>query len=151
MGTETVVVDDPALTARDADDVPVARQPLRVVMGLRELDPGRRVFDTAAETVVIRTRDPLAALGELWARGCRRVLLEGGPTIAAAFLRAGVVDEVIVYIAPKFLGAGRAAVADLGVTTISEALEGDVTDITVLESGAGEAPNVRITLRPRPR
>jgi len=115
-------------------------------MGLRELDPGRRVFDAAAETLVIRTREPLVALEALAGRGVRRVLLEGGPTLAAAFLRAGAVDEVIVYLAPKFLGAGRSAVADLGVTTISEALEGDVTDICVLEGGRGEPPNVRITL-----
>lgn len=141
-----MIVDDPALTARDADDLPLARQPLRVVMGLRELDPGLRVFDGAAETIRLRTRDPRAALDELAARGVRRVLLEGGPTLAASFLREGLVDEVIVYIAPKFLGSGRPAVADLGVTTISEALEGEVTDITVLAGGEGGAPNIRITL-----
>lgn len=141
-----MIVDNPALTARDADDLPLARQPLRVVMGLRELDPGLRVFDGAAETIRLRTRDPRAAVDELAARGVRRVLLEGGPTLAASFLREGLVDEVIVYLAPKFLGSGRPAVADLGVTTISEALEGEVTDITVLDGGEGGAPNVRITL-----
>lgn len=147
VGTETASLDDPALTARDELDRPLPRQPLRVVMGLRDLDPGLHVFDGAAETVQIRTREPLVALGELAARGCRRVLLEGGPTLAAAFLRAGAVDEVIAYIAPKLLGAGRSAVADFGVTTISEALEGQVSDITIL-GGHDEAPNVRITLRP---
>ena len=134
---------------RDERDRPLPTQPLRVVMGLRELDPGLRLFDGTAETVLIRTRDPLVALEGLAERGCRRVLLEGGPTLAAAFLRARAVDEVVVYLAPKFLGAGRAAVADLGVTTISGALEGEVSDITVLEPGEGEAPNVRIILRPR--
>ncbi len=141
-----MVVDNPALTARDADDLPLPRQPLRVVMGLRELDPGLRVFDGAAETLRLHTRDPRAALDELAARGVRRLLLEGGPTLAASFLREGLVDEVIVYLAPKFLGAGRQAVADLGITTISDALQGDVTDISVLDGGEGEPPNVRITL-----
>ncbi len=149
VATETASIDNPALTARDELDRPLPRQPLRVVMGLRDLSPGLRVFDDAAETVQIRTRDPLVALRELSSRGCRRVLLEGGPTLAAAFLRAGVVDEVIVYIAPKLLGAGRPAVADFGVTTISEALGGEVSDITIL-GDTGEVPNVRITLRPHP-
>ncbi len=149
VATETASIDNPALTARDELDRPLPRQPLRVVMGLRDLDPGLQVFDDAAETVQIRTREPLVALGELAARGCRSVLLEGGPTLAAAFLRAGVVDEVIAYIAPKLLGAGRPAVADFGVSTISEALAGQVSDITII-GGHDEAPNVRITLRPFP-
>ena len=46
----------------------------------------------------------------------------GNETLAAAFLRAGLVDEVHAYVAPVLLGAGRAAVADLGVTTIEDAL-----------------------------
>ena len=143
VGTETAILDNPALTARDEHDRPLARQPLRVVVGLRDLDPGLTVFDDAAETVQIRTHDPSVVVAELAARGCGRVLLEGGPTLAASFLCAGMLDEVIVYIAPKFLGAGRAAVADLGVRSISEAIEAEVTDITVLE---GTPPNVRITL-----
>ena len=63
------------------------RQPLRVVMGQRDLDPGRRVFDDRAETVHLRTRDPHEALAELYARDRQHVFLEGGPTLAAAFLR----------------------------------------------------------------
>ena len=151
VGTETTRVDNPALTARDEHDLPLPRQPLRVIVGLRDLDPAYRVFDDAAETLQIRTHDPSAVLAELSARGCRRVLLEGGPTLAASFVRAGVVDEVIVYIAPKLLGAGRAAVADFGVRTMSDALEGDVTDIAILGGQDGEPPNVRITLTPRSR
>ena len=51
------------------------------------------------------------------------MFLEGGPTLAAAFLRAGLVDEVVAYVAPMLLGAGRVAVADLGITTIADALQ----------------------------
>ena len=58
VGTNTVAVDDPLLTVRDERDRPLARQPLRVVMGVRDLGPGRRVFDDAAETLHLRTRDP---------------------------------------------------------------------------------------------
>src|SRR6478672_11031072 len=60
VGTGTVAVDDPLLTVRDEHDRPLARQPLRAVMGERDLDPGRRVFNDDAETVHLRTRDPRA-------------------------------------------------------------------------------------------
>ncbi|HEY0903676.1 MAG TPA: bifunctional diaminohydroxyphosphoribosylaminopyrimidine deaminase/5-amino-6-(5-phosphoribosylamino)uracil reductase RibD [Marmoricola sp.] len=145
VGTNTIAVDDPLLTVRDDHDRPRDHQPLRAVMGERDLDPGRRVFDDQAETVHLRTRDPEAALADLFDRGRRHVFLEGGPTLAAAFVRAGLVDEIVAYVAPMLLGAGRSAVADLGITTIADALRPRVTDITVLE---GEQPNVRLTLAP---
>jgi len=148
VGTNTVAVDDPLLTVRDVHDVPIERQPLRAVMGERDLDPDRRIFDDRAETVHLRTRDPERALAELWSRGRQHVFLEGGPTLAAAFLRAGLVDEIVVYVAPMLLGAGRSAVADLGITSIGEALRPSVTDITVLDAPDGEEPNVRLTLSP---
>lgn len=144
VGTNTVAVDDPLLTVRDTHDRPIAHQPLRAVMGERDLGD-RRVFNGDAESVHLRTRDPDKALAELFDRGRRHVFLEGGPTLAAAFLRAGLVDEIVVYVAPMLLGAGRSAVADLGISTIADAFRPRVTDITVLE---GETPNVRLTLTP---
>lgn len=50
------------------------------------------------------------------------MLLEGGPSLTAAFLQADLVDEVIWYVAPVILGAGPSAAADLGITTITNAL-----------------------------
>ena len=147
VGTNTVAVDDPQLTVRDEGGVPVARQPLRAVMGERDLDPGRRVFDDAAQTVRLRTRDPETALKDLFARDRQHVFLEGGPTLAAAFLEADLVDEIVVYVAPMLLGAGRSAVGDLGITRITEALHLPVTDVTVLEPlNDGDDVNVRITM-----
>ena len=60
--------------------------------------------------MLLRTRDPREALGDLFARDRQHVFLEGGPTLAAAFVRAGLVDEVVAYVAPMLLGAGRSAV-----------------------------------------
>ena len=57
----------------------------------------------------------------LFARDRQHVFLEGGPTLAAAFLSAGLVDEVVAYVAPMLLGAGTSAVGDLGITTIADA------------------------------
>jgi diaminohydroxyphosphoribosylaminopyrimidine deaminase/5-amino-6-(5-phosphoribosylamino)uracil reductase len=151
VGTNTVAVDDPHLTARDAIGDLLPRQPLRVVMGERDLDPGRRIFDSAAETVQLRTHDPEAVLKDLYARDRQHVFVEGGPTVAAAFLTAGLVDEVVVYVAPMLLGAGRSAVADLGIRTVAEALHLQVTDITVLPPvNDGDDTDVRITMTPTP-
>jgi diaminohydroxyphosphoribosylaminopyrimidine deaminase / 5-amino-6-(5-phosphoribosylamino)uracil reductase len=148
-GTGTVLVDDPRLTTRDDRDrdLPAERQPLRAVMGLRDLPADRRVLDDAARTVLLRTRDPGEALADLRDRDRQHVLLEGGPTLAAAFLRAGLVDEVVAYVAPVLLGAGTSAVGDLGIGSVSGALPLDLHDVAVL--GDGPDANVRLTLAPR--
>lgn len=122
VGTGTALADDPALTARDADGALAGHQPLRVVVGTRDLPSGGRLAGPGGEVLHLRTRDPREALAALHAREARRVLVEGGPMLAAAFLRAGVVDQVHAYVAPVLLGAGRPAVADLGIGTIGDAL-----------------------------
>ncbi|MEO5708519.1 MAG: bifunctional diaminohydroxyphosphoribosylaminopyrimidine deaminase/5-amino-6-(5-phosphoribosylamino)uracil reductase RibD [Nocardioidaceae bacterium] len=149
VGTGTVLVDDPQLTVRDLDDVPLPRehQPLRAVMGLREVPADRRVLDDTAETVLLRTRDPNEALAALRDRDRQHVFLEGGPTLAAAFLSAGLVDEVVCYLAPLLLGAGLSGVGDLGIATIRDALPLDLVDVSVL--GDGPESNVRLTLTPK--
>jgi len=97
--------------------------------------------------VHLRTRDPEAALKDLFARDRQHVFLEGGPTLAAAFLAAGLVDEVVTYVAPMLLGSGRSAVGDLGISTVSDALHLPVTDVTVLDpTSDGYDVNVRITM-----
>jgi diaminohydroxyphosphoribosylaminopyrimidine deaminase/5-amino-6-(5-phosphoribosylamino)uracil reductase len=148
VGANTVAVDDPRLTVRDDADRDLPDQPLRVVMGERDLDPGRRVFDEAAETLHLRTRDPHEALAELFARDRQHVFLEGGPTLAAAFLDAGLVDEVVAYVAPLLLGAGASAVGDLGITTMSQALRLEVADATVLPPAEDGQTDVRLMLAP---
>ena len=79
-------------------------------------------------------------LKELSALDRQHLFLEGGPTVAAAFLEASLVDEIVAYVAPMLLGAGRSAVAGLGISTIADALHLQVDDVTVL------GDNVRLTL-----
>jgi diaminohydroxyphosphoribosylaminopyrimidine deaminase/5-amino-6-(5-phosphoribosylamino)uracil reductase len=129
VGTGTVLADDPQLTVRDASGRPAGRQPLRVVLGRRPVPAGAKVLDGAAPTLVLDHRDPALALKQLHGREVRHVWLEGGPTLAAAFWRAGVVDEVLTYLAPALLGAGVPAVADLGVGTIGQAVRLVTTDV----------------------
>ena len=148
VGTHTVEVDDPQLTVRDELDQPVAIQPLRAVMGLRDLSPDRRILDDRAETVHLRTRDPHEALARLRELDRQHVFLEGGPSLARAFLQAGLVDEVVAYVAPMLLGAGTSAVADLGIETIADARHLRVDDVHVLPGHDGEDTNIRLTMTP---
>jgi diaminohydroxyphosphoribosylaminopyrimidine deaminase/5-amino-6-(5-phosphoribosylamino)uracil reductase len=157
-GVGTVIADDPQLTVRDLRDGTLAiKQPLRVVVDSAGRTPqDARVRDNTAPTWIATTaelgsgpdgRTDLSALmTELYARGVRAALLEGGPTLAGAFLAAGLVDKVIGYVAPKLLGAGPAALIDAGVATIGEAIELDLTDLTQI------GPDLRFTasLRQKP-
>jgi len=143
VGTGTVLVDDPSLTARRPDGALLQRQPLRVVMGERAVPAGARVLDRSAPTLQLRERDPASALRVLAGHDVRQVWLEGGPTLAGAFLAAGLVDEVVAYLAPALLGAGRPAVGDLGVRTISEILRLQPCEVISL----GPDIRIRATLR----
>lgn len=122
VGTGTALQDDPSLTARTADGALTEHQPLRVVVGFRTVPGDSRLRGPGGPLLTLATHDPAEVLAALAEREVRHVLLEGGPTLAAAFLRARLVDEVHAYIAPVLLGAGRPAVADLGVSTIDEAV-----------------------------
>lgn len=110
VGTGTALVDDPALTVRHPR---VQATPLRVVVGSRALPASARVLDGSAPTLLVDERDPLVLLEDLYARGVRHALLEGGPTLAAAFLGRGVVDRVEWHLAPVLLGEGPLALPPL--------------------------------------
>ena len=120
VGTGTVLADDPALTARLPDGSLADRQPLRVVVGKREIPSEAKVLNDDSRTMLIRTHDPLEVLKAVSDR--TDVLLEGGPTLAGAFLRAGVVNRILAYVAPTLLGGPVTAVDDVGVSTIARAL-----------------------------
>ncbi|MCB7137550.1 bifunctional diaminohydroxyphosphoribosylaminopyrimidine deaminase/5-amino-6-(5-phosphoribosylamino)uracil reductase RibD [Cellulosimicrobium marinum] len=127
VGTGTLLTDDPSLTARvrphgaaSAEGL-ADHQPVRVVVGMRGIPPGARVRGEGGELVHLLTRDVGQVLVRLGEREVRHVLLEGGPTLATAFLAAGAVDELHAYVAPVLLGGGRRAVDGLGVSTIGDA------------------------------
>jgi diaminohydroxyphosphoribosylaminopyrimidine deaminase / 5-amino-6-(5-phosphoribosylamino)uracil reductase len=143
VGTGTVLADDPRLTARtggsDGPDLPRERQPLRVVVGTRPLPPAARVLDGAAPTLVLATHDVAAAMTSLTAHDVQHVLLEGGPTLAGAFVAAGLVDRVVAYVAPALLGAGSPVLGDAGISTLARVLRLRTVDVTWL------GDDVRIT------
>lgn len=120
-GTGTVLSDDPALTARRADGSHHERQPVRVVVGRRAVPPDAAVRWGPGTWRHAATHDLAAVLDELGREGARRVLLEGGPTLLGAALRAGLVDELHAYLAPVLLGSGTPAVPDLDIATLAHA------------------------------
>jgi diaminohydroxyphosphoribosylaminopyrimidine deaminase/5-amino-6-(5-phosphoribosylamino)uracil reductase len=127
VGIGTVLADDPLLTVRDTDDAPVGVQPLRVVVDSRGRTPATaKVCNDDAETMVVTSRggepvDLAGTLAELYRSGRRHVLLEGGPTLATSMIDAGLVDEMLVYVAPLVLGAGRSMLDGGNVTTLAGA------------------------------
>ncbi|MGV0634182.1 bifunctional diaminohydroxyphosphoribosylaminopyrimidine deaminase/5-amino-6-(5-phosphoribosylamino)uracil reductase RibD [Mycolicibacillus trivialis] len=131
-GTGTVFADDPALTARRPDGTLAEHQPLRVVVGEREVSSDARVLNDDSRTMLIRTRDPAEVLQALADR--TDVLLEGGPTLAGAFLRAGLVDRILAYLAPALLGGPIVAVDDVGVPTIGRALRWRYDEVQTIGS-----------------
>lgn len=127
VGTGTVIADNPQLTDRRPD---ATRQPLRVVLGGTELNINSAVFDDSAETVQLTSHDPNVILSKLFDRGVRTLLIEGGPTVQGAFFKADLVDELAWFSAPKLLGSGHPAIADLGIQTLGDAIEGKLISVT---------------------
>jgi diaminohydroxyphosphoribosylaminopyrimidine deaminase/5-amino-6-(5-phosphoribosylamino)uracil reductase len=141
VGTGTALADDPALTARLPDGSLAERQPLRVVVGMREIPSDARVLNDDSRTMLIRTHDPMEVLKAVSDR--TDVLLEGGPTLAGAFLRAGAVNRILAYVAPTLLGGPVTAVDDVGVPTIARALRWQFDGIDRV------GPDVVLSLVPR--
>lgn len=143
VGTGTVLGDDPALTARDADGELFEEQPVPVVFGRREVPVGAALERHPHEAIRMAGADLAADLAELQRRGIRSLFIEGGPTLASSFLAAGLADEVLVYLAPALIGGPRTAIDDLGITTIGDALRYDFTDLMRL------GDDVLVVARPR--
>jgi diaminohydroxyphosphoribosylaminopyrimidine deaminase / 5-amino-6-(5-phosphoribosylamino)uracil reductase len=95
VGMETARADRPALTARDVD---APKQPRRLVFGRGPLPEGLEL-----ELLTSPLEDELSRLAS---EGVQSLLLEGGSTVATSFLRAGVLDKLLVFVAPKLAGAG---------------------------------------------
>jgi diaminohydroxyphosphoribosylaminopyrimidine deaminase / 5-amino-6-(5-phosphoribosylamino)uracil reductase len=131
VGAGTVRADDPELTVRDAD----GPAPLRVVLGT--VPPGARVHPCLELDGELGD-----VLDQLGSKGIVQLLVEGGPTVAGAFHRGGLIDRYVVYLAPAFAGGddGRPLLAGPGAPTIEDVWRGRITDIRPL------GPDLRITV-----
>ncbi|MEU2208158.1 RibD family protein [Streptomyces hygroscopicus] len=157
------VKDDPKLKVA----VPVDEQPWRVIVDTNARTPAdARVLDDAAPTMIAVADDadashlegvatvvrlPRAKVGldveallrELHLRGVRGMFLEGGPTLAASFVSAGLVDRIIAYIAPALLGRGKSGLEGGSIGTIDDILRCELVDV------ARSGPDVRLIARPQ--
>ncbi len=140
VGTGTVIADDPSLTARGDAGEFLEHQPLPVVIGERPVPENAKLRQRGY--VAAGTRDLDLVLRDLFGRGIRRAYVEGGPTLASALIAAGLVDEYLVFIAPKLIGGPRTAVGDLGIDSIGDAI--DLT-FTAVESLGDD---ILLTARP---
>lgn len=120
VGTGTVIADDPALTSRDGDTL-LAAQPTPVAVGLRPIPADAAVTRHPRPLLHYATHDLHEVLADLRVRGIQTVMVEGGPTLASAFLRSGLVDEILAYVAPVLLGGPHTVLTDVGVPSIGDA------------------------------
>ena len=140
VGVETVLMDDPELTAR-LPGRPVD-QPLRVVLDSRLRTPAAAKVASGGDSLILTAREPApigsamveqieaidgrptpaAALAAIWRKGATSLLIEGGGQVAASFLCAGLVDRLEWFRAPVLLGGeGRPCVAALALARLSDA------------------------------
>ena len=146
VGVGTVIADDPQLTVR----LVRGSSPLRVVLDSTLRTPAHaRILDDEAATIIVTSErasaarrraiesvgvgvrvvesgadgvDLGAALAALRAAGVRSLLVEGGAQVITSFLRARLVDRLVVAIAPTIVGTGTEAVGDLGTTRVCDGL-----------------------------
>ncbi|MGD8174856.1 bifunctional diaminohydroxyphosphoribosylaminopyrimidine deaminase/5-amino-6-(5-phosphoribosylamino)uracil reductase RibD [Marinimicrobium sp. ARAG 43.8] len=172
-GIDTVLMDHASLTVRatelglDNADAIARRQPLRVVLDSRgRMTPGATLLEQPGPVLLVgnmasqapwpaqvetlalpgpRNRiDLTALLTELARRECNEVLLESGATLAGAFLGQGLLDEIIVYMAPKLLGSNARPLFQLPLDSMAAQLPLKIEDIRAV------GHDWRITARPDP-
>ncbi|MEC7990229.1 MAG: bifunctional diaminohydroxyphosphoribosylaminopyrimidine deaminase/5-amino-6-(5-phosphoribosylamino)uracil reductase RibD, partial [Pseudomonadota bacterium] len=165
-GIGSVLADDCQLTVRDSA-FKHAHAPLRVVLDSRGRTPlDAKVLDEQAPTLLVHKvghvdlslpkaghvqqlalahgpNDLSSVLRDLAERGCNDVLVEAGPKVIGSFLRAGLWDEWIAYIAPKLLGADSHLVTDLALARLPDAPQARLVETTQI------GDDLRLTLRPR--
>jgi diaminohydroxyphosphoribosylaminopyrimidine deaminase/5-amino-6-(5-phosphoribosylamino)uracil reductase len=142
VGTETALVDDPSLTAREDDGQLYPTQPHAVVIGMRDIPESAKLHHHPAGVSHFRTHDIAKVLTELFSRGIRSCYVEGGATLIAAFVAAGLVDEFHITMGPMLLGGDKVAITDIGVSSLTEAVQLTITDFFVTGG------DIRIVARP---
>jgi len=125
--TATVKADDPLLTSKGAGSNPV-----RIVMGTTEIASDYKVLGNDSETVLIKSHNFKDLINVANERGFNQLMIEAGPTFGTALLRADLIDEIVLFQAPTFLGAGLSAIGDLGITNIAGRLDFEISDVEVI-------------------
>lgn len=128
IGTSTALADNPNLLPRDLETTR-QRNPVRVVMGLREIPSDFNLHNDEAETVFLRTHDFSELLKLCAERNFNQVFVESGSELGTALLKAGLIDELIIFQAASLLGSGLSFMGDLGATNIEEKIDFAIRDV----------------------
>ena len=115
IGTNTAIIDNPHLVPRGH-----AARPVRIVCGEQVVPPTHNVFDEQARTITVKSKSIPELMKVLSDEGFNQVLVEAGPTLGSALMATGNIDELIIYQAPKLLGAGKEFVSHLGISTLAD-------------------------------
>ena len=142
VGTNTVIADNPHLIPR-GEFAGYASNPIRVVCGEQDLPKDSLVFDDAAQTVVVKSKDLDVLVDRLNELGMNHVFVEAGPTLASAMVDHCLMDELVLYQAPTFLGTGKPFFAFDYPTTITDQMRLDHISTQVLDGDVKSIYRIR--------
>ena len=128
IGTATALADNPNLIPRDSERTK-QKNPVRIVMGLRDIPSDFNLHNDAAETVFLRSHDFSDLLKLCVERDFNQVFVESGSELGTALLKAGLIDELIIFQAASLLGSGLSFIGDLGATNIKEKMNFLIRDV----------------------
>jgi diaminohydroxyphosphoribosylaminopyrimidine deaminase/5-amino-6-(5-phosphoribosylamino)uracil reductase len=128
IGTATALADNPNLIPRDIERVTTVN-PVRIVMGRREIPSDFNLHNDEAETVFVCSHDFSDLLKLCSERDFNQVFFESGSELGTALLKAGLIDELIIFQAASLLGSGLSFIGDLGVTNIKEKMDFALRDV----------------------
>ena len=126
IGTGTAIADNPSLLPHLIDD---DRRPIRYVMGKRLLPSQSQLLNDGHSTTLITSHNSTELLANLNDLGVNQVLVESGQVLGTALMHEGLIDEIVLYQAPSIIGAGSRAIGDLGISTLSGALNWHFTEV----------------------
>jgi len=124
IGTNTAIVDNPHLIPRGH-----SARPVRIICGEQEVPTTNKIFDNEARTLLVKNKSITDLMTLFTNEGFNQVLVEAGPTFGSALLVSGNIDELIMYQAPKLLGAGKDFVSNLGISTLADHIDLELLSI----------------------
>jgi diaminohydroxyphosphoribosylaminopyrimidine deaminase / 5-amino-6-(5-phosphoribosylamino)uracil reductase len=142
VGTNTVITDDPHLIPR-GDFAGYSHNPIRVICGEQELPKDAKIFDSAAQTVVVKSKDLDLLVEKLNELEINQVFVEAGMTLASAMVDHCLMDELVIYQAPTLLGSGKQFFAFDFPSTISNQMRLDHISTVVLEGDVKSVYRIR--------
>jgi diaminohydroxyphosphoribosylaminopyrimidine deaminase/5-amino-6-(5-phosphoribosylamino)uracil reductase len=142
VGTNTVITDDPHLIPR-GDFTGYSHNPIRVICGEQDLPKDAQVFDSSAQTVVVKSKDLDLLVEKLNELKINHVFVEAGPTLASAMVDHCLMDELVIYQAPSLLGSGKPFFTFDYQTTISNQMRLDHISTVVLDGDVKSVYRIR--------